>query len=364
MPLTVKQVLNAPTKEKNLRFLIDTLENLGFVTTSWHEGSVQRNVLEACAGGITNVSTLISNLVTNLYVEPKGEWLDFMGVFRFGIARLEAVKTIRDVTFTSAGSAPNHNITPNTVVAVNGIRYLTTNTSNVFLGTGLTVDIEVEAEFGGLAGNVIASAALTLQTVYTGVTVAFNGDPTTPGTDLEKDSRYWARCQLRWAALTYSSGLRAYEYWALTASASTTRVKALNNYPTENLVRVVLYPGTAAEQALVDAYVVDKHPPNDEVTTSAATVYSQAIDYAPTVPTGTSDNELNTAIQDNLDAMPIGGIIPAGSVVGKLLPDTIIEAIMCKKGARSVGLVTPASAVILGSTDIVQATFTVAPEYY
>jgi hypothetical protein len=367
MPLTVKQVLAGATVEQNLRFLIDTLESLGFITTSWQEGSVQRNVLQVCAEGITGVSGLISNFVQNVYVKPVGEWLDFIGIIRYGVSRLLAVKTKRLVTFQSSAGAPNHNINPQSIVASDGIRYMTTNTLSVFLGTGLSVDIEVEAEFGGANGNVPSANSLELQTAYTGVTVSFNGDPTTPGTDTESDDRYWARCQLAWAALTYSSGLRAYEYWALTASASTNRAKALNNYPTPNAVRVVLDPGTAAEIALVKAYVIDKHPPNDDVTVSQRAEYAQAIVLSPTVPKGTLTGDITDAIDRMLDALPIGGTVPAGAVVGKLLTEAIAKPILCDSGgigARSVGLATPAADVVLGATDIVIPSYTVTPEYF
>jgi len=364
MPLTVAQVLAGTTKDQTLRYLLNELESLGFVTTSWQEGSIQRNVLETCAKSITSVTNLFGNFVRAVYTEPSGEWLDFIGVIRFGVSRLPAIETVRQVTFTSAATAPNHNIAPGSIVAANGIRYLTTNTVNVFLGTGLTVDIEVKAEFGGTDGNLPSSTALSLQTAYNGVTVAFNGDPTTEGTDTETDDRYWHRCQLAWAALTYSSGLRAYEFWALTAASSVDRVKAINNYPTTNAVRVVLDPGTAAEIALVDAYVADKHPPNDSVTVSAAATYNQSVVYSPTVPKGTTVAAMNAAMQDALDAMPIGGVIPAGAVVGKLLPERLAKVILCTFGGTSAGLTTPASEVILGATDVVQGSFTCTPEYF
>jgi uncharacterized phage protein gp47/JayE len=364
MPLSIAQVLAGTTTAKTLAFLVDILESLGFVTTSWQEGSVQRNVLEACAESGAGAANTVSALLNNVLVSPQGEWLDFVGVIRYGVERIDAVKTVRVVTFTSSAGAPNHNIDPASLVAANGIRYRTTNTSAEFLGTGLTLDIEIEAEFGGIDGNLPASTALSLQTSYTGVTVAFNGEPITPGVDVEKDDRYWARCQLAPALFTYSSGLRAYELWALTAAPSVERVTALNNYPDVNDVRVVLYPGTAAEIALVEAYVADKHPPNDVVTVSAASVVQQSVVYSPHVPRGTSVSTLNAAIQSAFDAMPIGGILIPGAVAGRLLRETISDAINCNLGARSTGLVTPSADVVLGATDVVQGVFSVTPEYF
>lgn len=360
MPLTVAQLLKPSTRDQVLRAIIDYLQSLGFVTTSWQEGSVQRNILTAFADSYARSTNVIKGLVENTLTNPTGDWLDLVGVYRFGVTRLPATETIRDVDFTCSPSAGPHTILANSYITAGGVRYLTR--VETIIASGTTETIECIAEFPGVAGNLPSTTAIALVTPYTGVTAVFNGDPTTPGTDAEKDARYWTRCQLRWSELTFSVGLRAYEFWALTAAPSVNRTKALNNYPTENLVRIVLDPGTPGEIAAVEAYVAGRHPPNDIVSVSAATNVNQAITYAPRVPSGLTEATMNTRIQDMLDAMPIGGVLISGAAAGRLLREKIAEVLLCDLGVQSSNISLPAADVILGATDIVTGVFTCTPE--
>lgn len=360
MPLSVAQLLKPNTTEQNMRFLLDTLASIGFSTTSWVEGTIQRNILEAVAETFSRGGQTIRNIVQNTLTQPTGDWLDLVGVYRFGVTRLVATRAVRDVDFTCAASAGPHVILAGSYIISGTVRFIVD--VDTPLASGATETISCTAEFAGSNGNKPPSDPVSLQTVYTGVTVAFNGEPTTPGTDDETDTRYWYRCGLRWAELTYSVGLPAYEFWALTAAPSVARAKALNNYPTENLVRVVLDPGTAGEIAAVEAYVAGRHPPNDIVSVSAATLFSQAVVYSPRVPAGLSVVTMNERIQDMFDALPIGGTLIAGASAGRILREKIAEVLLCDLGCQSSGIATPASDVILGATDIVQGTFTCTPE--
>jgi uncharacterized phage protein gp47/JayE len=365
MPLSLGQLLKKSTETQLLAFLLDTLESIGFVTTSWQEGSIQRNILQAIARTYSDGTGVITTIVENTIVKPRGLWLDLVGFYRFGILRLLAVATRRMVAFTSAASAPAHTILAGSYVSTaKKIRYrVITETA---LAPGTTELIEVEAEFAGIAGNVPSSTPLSISTpAYTGVTVAFTTDPLTQiGVDIESDDRYWTRCQLRWAELTYSVSLRAYELWALTGAPSVRRVKALNNYPTEGLIRVILDPGEPSEITDVENYISTRIPPNDYVTVSAASVVVQPITYAPRVPPTTTDVTMNAAIQAMLDALPIGGIVIAGAVAGRMLRESITETLLCSPtmGVQSTGLTVPAGDVVLGATDVVQGAYTVNRE--
>jgi uncharacterized phage protein gp47/JayE len=361
MALSLQQLLKPTTEEQALSFLLDTLESLGFVTTSWQDGSVQRNILTAVARQYAGATTVTRTIVEGILVRPSGLWLDLVGTFRFGIQRLAAVRTRRSVVLTSASSAPSHVIAAGSFLAVDTVRYRVIGTHALAPGNAITVS--VEAEFAGIAGNAPESAEVVVQQpAYSGVTAAFAGPPVIIGVDDESDERYFRRIELRWTELTYSVGLRAYELWALTAAPSVRRVRALNNYPTENLVRVVLDPGVASEIAQVEAYIADRHPPNDLVTVQAASVVTQPITYAPRVLAGTNVDALNAELQTMLDEMPIGGVRIAGAPAGRLLRERIHSALLCRQGVQSVGLTVPAADVVLGATDVVQGQYTVTPE--
>lgn len=368
MPLSVAQLLKASTEDQVLRFFLDTLESVGLKTTSWQSGSVQRNFLTAVARNAASGTSVVQQIVSNFLVTPKGDWLDLVGEFRFGLKRLAAVICERSITLVSASSAPNHSITAGSILVTTSgasVRFKVVG-GPYALNTGLTITVVVKGEFAGADWNVPSTRTVAFQEpMYTGVTASFSGDPTVPGVNAESDERYWARCQLRWAEMTFSVGLRAYELWALTAAPSVKRVRALNNYPFENAITVALDPGIASEVTQVANYVSARNPPNDIVTVQAASVVSQAIVYTPRVASGTTVEQMNAAIQAALDVLPIGGNEIQGAIAGRLLRDTIVNSILCSStlGVKSVGLQTPTADIILGATDIIQGAFTVSPEF-
>lgn len=383
MPLTLQQLLTPTTETEALDGLLATLRELGFRTTSWQTGSVQLSIVRAVARMGSGLTTTTARIAAGgLLGLSTGDWLDLIGAW-FALPRLAAVATRGEAAFTSAASAPAHSITHGSIIydRATGQRFATVSGfgAGVALVPGASVTIGVYALAPGVAGNVAIDSTLALVTPYSGVTATFvplaepDSDTwiTTDGAEQESDDRYTRRLELRWAELTYAVGFRAYELWALTASASVTRVRVLQNYPTENLVRVVLANATGAatvgEVSAVDAYVSDddRRAINDDVEASAADVNAQAITLAPRVRLGTTTQaEIEAAILALCNALPIGGTRIAGAVAGRLLRDAIIVAVGSLPGVTSVGLTAPAADVVLGGTDIVSPTITCVPEFF
>lgn len=364
MPVSVDQLLTPTTEEQAITLILDTLESLGFITTSWQDGSVQRNLVQAFGRTYSQLTETVRNIVNGVLVEPTGLWLDLVGIYRYGIERLPAVRAVRNVEISNAASGTPQVVTLGSYLSnAAGTRWRTDAEVTVLPGT--TETVSVTAEFGGVAGNAVEDGTLVFsQPTYSGLTAVFAGAPTTLGVEAESDARYFRRIQLRWAELTFSVGLRAYELWALTAAPSVRRAKALNNYPIENAVRIVIDPGVASEITQVENYVAPRNPPNDAVTVQAASVVTQAIVYSPRIFSGTTVAAMNARITAMLDALPIGGTPVAGAPAGRLLRDKIAEALLCATGLRvqSVGLTTPATDIVLGATDIVKGAYTVTPE--
>lgn len=359
MPLSVEQLLASQTQEQIETFLLDTLASLGFVTTSWQEGSVQRNIIEAVASLGVKGSDAIANIIRQVLVNPEGDWLDIRGTFFLQIDRLAAVNAVREITLTSAASSPPYVITPQTAITAGGQRFFLTG-AGFTLSPAVPATVEVYAEFGGVAGNTMATPKVP---GMGGIVGAWYNAPTTPGVDKESDPRYRKRQDLRLHELTYSVSLRAYELWALTAAPSVVRCRAINNYPADNQVRIVLDPGTPAEIALVEAYLLGRNPPNDEVTVQAANVVPYPITATPRVRAGVTVAALEALLnQVVLVDMPIGGWIIAQGVAGRLLREKLAEALLCKNGAYSAGIISPATDPILGSTDIIEPIYDIQPE--
>lgn len=354
MPLSPKQLLKSQTEEQILNFLLDTLRSLGWSATSWQDGAVQRNILTAAARLGAIGSDTIANLVEMVLTKPEGDWLDIRGVYFLKLPRLEAVKAERDVTLTNAPSSPPYVLTTLTAITAKGQRFFPVTAPGT-LNPGDTITIEVIAENGGVDGNTIATPKVP---GMGGITAVWSGDPTVPGVDRESDDRYRMRQDLRLSELTYSVGLRAYELWALTAAPSVVRVRAINNYPTENDVRVVLDPGTPAEILLVQDFLAGRRPPNDIVTVQAANIVPYTIRMAPRVRKGTTEASMLALLLHVVNQdMPIGGWVISEGVAGRLLREKLSEALLCKNGAYSATVVTPATDLILGATDVIDPTF-------
>jgi phage-related baseplate assembly protein len=373
MPLSVNQLLTPTTETEAINYILLSLQELGFNTTSWQPGSIQRAIVTGVGKTYSGATDVVRQIVEGTLSNPTGAWLDLLGRWRYGGSqddtwlRQPAVPTQRNLVLTNAPSAAGHVITNGSTFATpEGIAYRYTGAGEI-VDPGETETIAVEAVTAGAAGNVSASdTTIAVQSPsYPGLSVAFEDAPLTQiGSDEESDARYWVRLQLRFADVTYSVGLRAYHLWALNAAPSVRRAKALNDYPTPGLIRVVLDPGLPAEISAVEAYIAERVPPNDDVTVSAASAVNQSIVYAPRVTASFNATAANAAVQAMLDALPIGGVLIQGASAGRLLREAITEVLLCNAtlGVQSVGLSTPSADVVLGATDIVTGVFTVTPE--
>lgn len=361
MPLSVNQVVTEQTDAQVLAFLLDTLTSVGFKVGSWHEGSVQRNVLEAVSRNGAAAGSVIAGIAERVIVKPRGIWQDLIGVFRYQLPRIEAVPTERNVTLTATASAPVSVIENRNIIAVNQTRFFVQELgAPVTLNPGDTLTVSVIAEFGGVAGNTAVQPKIA---DHPGVTAEWSGDPTVNGVEREGDDRYQLRIDRRWAELTYSVGLRAYELWALTAAPSVTRAKALNNYPIPNAVRIVLDPGEPSEIAQVEAYIAGRHPPNDVVTVQAVNRITKVLRLRPRVLKGTTVTQLTQALDKVIYTdMPIGGWLITGAIAGRFLREKLSEALLCQNGAQSAGIELPATDEVMGSTDVVDPTYDIELE--
>lgn len=362
--LTAKQILAGTTEQKTLDAWFAFFQEVGFNTTSWQDGSVQKTILRAAARSYAGSANTLASVLDDLIINPKGLWQDIRGVYWYQLPRQEAVATERVVTFTSAASAPSHSITKGSIVTTaKGIRFETVE-GPVSLSPGTSEPVACKALEVGIAGNVVAS--LSLVTPYAGVTVAFTGAPTREGTARETDARYQFRLDRRFSELTYSVGLRAYELWALTADASVARVVAWNNYPNPGDIRITIAPGTTEQIANVEAYIAARTPPHDYPTVTAATERTIDITSAPRIKVGTTTvAQLETSWQvDVLDQMPIGGVRIAGAPAGRLLPESLTRWALCELlGIESVSLTDPDEPVVLARDEIVIGNFTTTPEW-
>lgn len=362
MPLSVRQLRTPSTREQVIAVLIDYLESIGFSPSSWQEGSAARNLLEAVADTYAGATEIVAQILEQTLEAPSGAWQDMLGALWYQLPRLEAVAAQRNAIFVAAASAPLQSISVGTwIVTTTGDPVRWRVTSGTEIGPSETVSVPVIAEFGGVAGNT-ARAVKIQSPSYSGLTLTLDA-PDVPGVDREPDARYQQRLDRRFAELTYSVGLRAYELWALTAAPSLTRVRAVNDYPNVGNVTIALDPGEASEISQVELYVEPRRPPNDVVVVTDCSEIPVTIRIRARAQAGVTVATV-TARLDRLLLleMPIGGWRVVGAVAGRLLREKITEALLCREGVLSVGLELPASDVVLGPTDIVVPTYDIEVE--
>lgn len=365
MGLTARQILAGTTEQKVLDDWFAVFRDLGFNTTSWQDGSVQKTILRAAARSYAGSANTLADVLDALIINPRGQWQDIRGTYWYQLPRQEASQALRAITFTSAASASPHSITVGSIVATaRGIRYETI-AGPVSLSPGTSETIACRAIEPGISGNVAAATPLSLVTSYAGVTAAFSGAPTYAGTERETDACYQFRQDRRFSELTYSVGLRAYELWALNADPSIERVVAWNNYPNPGDIRITIAPGTAEQIDNVEAYIAARTPPHDYPTVTAATVINVDVVSAPRIRVGTTSvAELEAAWQAYFDSMPIGGVRVAGAPAGRLLPEYLTRIALCElSGIESVSLSDPDEPLVMARDEIITGVFTTTPEW-
>lgn len=372
MTLAPSQILARLTESQVADAVLEVCREAGFRTTSWQDGGVRKTLIRGFSRSFAGASNALADTLDRLFLAPgregeiAGLWQDLRGVYWYNLPRLKAVRCVRAATYTSAASAPAHVITVGSQFSADGRAFEVTELPDGgALAPGGSVSVVARALVAGTDANVASDATCRLITPYAGASVALDGDPTTEGADRETNARYQQRQDLRWAELTYSVGLRAYELWALTADASIDRVTAWTNHPNPNEILIAIEPGTPAQLANVAAYVAGRSAVNDLPSAVAANPVAQTITATPRIRAGTTTvAEIEAAITAYLDSMPLGGVRVAGAPAGRLLPEKITQVVLCQfAGVESFNLSEPAAPVVLGRSDYIIPTYNITPEW-
>lgn len=364
MPLSYAQLRTPVTEDQATTFILDTLTSLGFRTGNWSDGSVQKNLVKAVARNTAGAGKVVSDLVFNLVDNPNGDWLDLLGKFFYILDRDPGAHAVRLVTLTVAPSAPPQVIENGTQLRASSVSFSITGLgAPVTVPSGTSAVFTATADKVGVDGNTGVPPRVIGKT---GTTAVWTGDPSTAGVDIESDSRYLTRCQLRFFATTYSVGLRAYEFWALTSDPSIARAKAIRIFDLSGdlvAIHVVIDAGTAGQITNATNYIAGRNPPRDTPTVIARDLFPLLIRLRPIMPAGTTNAQVQAIVQGVLDSMPIGGWPVAGAVAGRFLMERISEALLCKNGAKGAGIISPAGDVILGATEIIDPTYDIQVSY-
>lgn len=384
--LSLSQLRTPLTRTEALTFLTDTLNSLGFKTTGWQNGRIQKTILMMSAlvlSDLTEVVKFLAEAGFNAYAE--GDVLNEFSQSRFDNEKVAAVRTRGDMLLTSTASVP-YTFKVGEVIASTDGGVLFRNRTGGTLSAGSvaspsTLTLEFEAVLAGLTGNVGPSEVTRLVTPFAGVTIT-NGASSpwysVAGADVESNESLRARNRTKWATFAVDAVAETYEHIARANGATKVHVDASNPRGPGTLdvyaAGDASLLGTSTMEAIQLAYslrafytdaawpaadtsrVATEHP--GELTLDvAATLYHDPAEDASTI-----QERAETALTDFLRTLPIGGATYTSSVANVVLREDLVDVLKDVEGVRTVVMTTPASTVPVGTLALVtRGTWTLTP---
>jgi uncharacterized phage protein gp47/JayE len=384
--LSLTQLTSSVTKDQALQLVLDELTSLGYAATSWQSGSIQYTLIQMLAQAISDFSVLQARYNKGYFPSlAEKEFQDLLGTYVYGIPRNPAVSTLGKMVLTSSAAAPLHTWGVGELIIADqstapAQTYLVQEAGS--LSPGDSLEVAVEAQVGGGAGNIPANITLYMWTPLVGVEATNPPitDPvtgvlstswiTTYGADEESLARFAERMQLRWAATVSPGTADGYKALALEALPAMTRCDVRE--------------GVTAGSVLITGATVDDGLTGDEISTiedyfdgsydgkvrrmlndtlyvqSAAVLTTPALTLDVSVDSvfaNDAASRITEALRNLFGDLPIGGEVIAPSTVGKIYQSRMIEEIMAQKGVRRVSGV-PADITLL-STQIYVPTITI-----
>jgi uncharacterized phage protein gp47/JayE len=353
---TFEELTTPTTDAEELNAALTELTARGFPVTSWREGDVARTIVQNDARALSEYSTLRQAIAAGTLLRAAlslglTEWITLRAKEGFNLDRNLAVATKGTVRLTAAAEAGPYTITPGQLrfASSSGLRFQSSNTANVTLAKGGTLDLEVQAESPGAAYNVANGTITTMLTPLAGVTCS-NPNPgsgtwiTTSGVDQESNASLVARCEARWPESGFGSPGASYELWARTADATITRTKVSASGTVAGRIDVYVAgaagPVGAGAVAAAQAYITPRAPlgiapvvsnVTATVLSITATLYGKAQYETAALAAATA------AIQALVAGTAIAGTIyGAAKIEALMLPEGVENAVISVGGGDTV----------------------------
>lgn len=379
--LSLSQLRKPYTKAEALQLIIDHLTALGFDTTGWQDGRIQKTFLMTLSLVVSDASEVIKALADfgfNAYAT--GVALNLFSKSRYGNEKTAAIATVGPAKLTSVSSVPNV-IQPGQLLATTstGIQFRNTTGGTLSAGsvaTPSTLTLTWTAVKKGSSGNVGINTINKLLTPIAGVTIANDtGTPwyTTAGADEESDASIRQRNTTKWATLAVEAVAETLENIARDLGATKVKVHDANprGAGTVDVYAAGDYAllGTSTMEAIQAAYaartfqtdtvwttpwtpgnvsrVATKHPSTSALNITCTLYHDPA--YTGSVILAAAE----TALRDFLRTLPIGGADYTPGPANVVLREDLIDVLKDVEGVRTVVLTTPSSTVSVGALALV-----------
>jgi uncharacterized phage protein gp47/JayE len=216
--------------------LLELLTSLGFDTTGWQQGRIQKTLITVFSIMQSDLSEVVKALAEfGSNSLARGDALTEHSRSRFQNEKVGAVRTRGPIKLTSTASIP-YTIQVGQLVACTdfGVKFRNLTEGTLPAGSVAapsTLTLSWEAVIAGDQGNVPTNAVRRLLTPLAGVSVANDaGTPwyTVTGADEESDQLLRRRNETKWSRLTVELVAESYENIALDAGAKKVKVSDQN----------------------------------------------------------------------------------------------------------------------------------------
>jgi len=374
MPLTLTQLRTPITRAQALQQLLDEAQALGFNSSSWGSGSVQRTMLDIVAEVWSQLSLSVDGLSRAVFNDTSdGDALTEFSDSHYDNQRVVQIRTIGLVDCIGAAVGPPHVIAIGQLVVaddVNGFTYRNTTAGTIPVSGTLTLSFQ--AEVAGVLRNVPNAQITTLNTPLTGVTVN-NPDPgsgtwiTTQGVDEEADVTLQTRNSSKWGLLNITVPEDGYINLALGADTDVTRASVDDSNPRgAGTVDVYIARATAVatgpettpgtDAATVLAAFNTRRAVTADASAVAAAAVAQALTATIHVTTALLDAakeaEIEAAASAYINGLDIGGTILPPATAGAMIFSELVGAVTAIEGVQSVVFAVPTANVPIAANTI------------
>lgn len=370
--LGIDQLRAAASRSEAVDEIIDVFASLGFQTTGWQSGRVQRTMLLGLSTGLADATELARSAIGfgfNLFAA--GPILHSFSKNRFDNDVTPGVKTKGPMRLTSTATIP-HTIQVGQLIATTSAGVKFQNLTGGTLSAGSTLDLTFEALIEGASGNVGEGAVNRLLTPLAGVTISNSeGSPwyTTTGADEESDRNLRTRNSTKWTTLAIELVKDGYSQVALANGATKVRVDDNNPRGAGTVNVYVSGPAslldTPTKEALQLAFskrVLQTDASWPAASTSAVSVLDAAtqelqltgtVYHDPNVTSTEMQSRIELAYDDFLVATPLGGYDLSPGPANVISLGDIFELFEKVAGVRTLKLTSPSADVAVGTTSLV-----------
>jgi phage-related baseplate assembly protein len=359
------------SRAEALERVLELMQGLGFDTTGWQEGRIQRTLITVFALIMADMSEANRVIADSGFNEfATGRMLELFSNSRYQNQKFAARATSGLIPLTSTSTVAYPIVDGELIAATaNGVEFRSVGAYTI--AANAVTNVRFTARVKGSDGNVGTGTINTLLTPLAGVTISNTGDPwyDVSGVDLESDASLRLRNSTQWARLSVELIADAYENIARDNGASKVKVHdenprgagTIDVYVAGEFAKLSNAEVTVIQEAFAErAFQTDSDwPPasTSRVTVKHPTIQALTLSgvlyHDPGVTSAVIRERAIQALRDFLAATPIGGYDYSPGPSNVIMYSDLIDVLKDVEGVYTVNLTTPSANVSVGTLNLV-----------